>query len=112
MPKDKKLSLVKINSDLYKEAVEISEANAIDFPSVKNFIEIAVRRYIDSIRYNIENKQPISKQGKIISPSKEFTTCIVCDKVFLSDKLEKGAKKRICPRCKDVILHFAEQLEK
>lgn len=112
MTKDKKLSLVKIDSELYKEAVDISNANQIDFPSVKNFIEIAVRRYINSIRYNIENKQPISKEGRIIIPSKEFTKCIVCERVFLADKSEKGEKKRICPRCKDVILHFAEKLER
>ena len=112
MEKAKKLSLVKIDSELYKEAVNISNANQIDFPSVKNFIEISVRKYIDYIRYNIENKQPILKQGKMIIPSKEFTTCIVCDRVFLADKSEKGERKRICPRCKDVILHFAEKLEK
>lgn len=111
-PKNEKDSSVKISPELYKESVDISKANPADFPSVNNFIEIAVRRYIDSIRYNIENKQPISKEGKAITSNKEFTKCILCDKVFLADKSEEGEKKRICPRCKEVILYFAEKLEK
>jgi len=108
---ERKNPLVEIDRNLYNEIVDISREANKDFPSVKNFIEISIKKYINSIRYNIENNQPVLKEDTAVKPNKEFTKCIVCDEIFLSNKSEKGEKKRICQRCREVILHFAKKIE-
>ncbi len=97
-------SLAKINSTLYNEVVEIVEANPIDYPSIKHFIEVAVRNHINSIVYDIENKEAlIGKDGKLKLNKKEFTTCLACNNLFLNEKEKNKQGRKVCPKCTSLI---------
>ena len=98
-------SLVKINSELYNEVVEIVESEHIDYPSIKNFIEVAVRNQVNRIKYDIENRDElISPNGNLKKGGKnEFTTCLACQKFFLNEKEKNKEGKRICPKCTKII---------
>ena len=105
-----KTSLAKIDSRIYREAVEIAKANRVEFPSAKNFIEKAIGSYIHSIKYNIENESDmidtrlITDKTKFKSmPEKGFTNCMVCSKIFLNDKAKNEEGKKVCPKCAEVI---------
>lgn len=110
--KDNKVSMVKINSELYNEVVAISKADNINYPSAKNFIEQAIKNFINSIKYNIENQNAIiSRDGKLTGSSKnEFTGCLMCDRMFLNEKSRNKEGKRICPRCSAIIKHFSDKV--
>ena len=108
--KKRKTSLAKIDSRIYREAVEIAKANRVEFPSAKNFIEKAIGSYIHSIKYNIENEADmidtrlITDRTKFKSmPEKGFTNCMVCSKIFLNDKAKNEEGKKVCPKCAEVI---------
>mgnify|MGYP001577896541 FL=1 len=111
--KESKVSLVKIDSELYAEAKSIADASPIDFPSVKNFIETALRNYIRSIKYNIEGiDELVSKETGALKPSlKNTTLCDVCGKPFMKDKKDTTPIGRICQNCKHTILFFSKLLE-
>ena len=98
-------SLAKIDSNLYNEVVEIVESEHIDYPSIKNFIEVAVRNQLNLIRYDIENRDAIiSPNGKLKSGGKkEYTGCIACEKFFLNEKEKNKQGKRLCPKCIQMI---------
>lgn len=99
------VSLVKINSELYGEASELVQANQIDYPSIKNFVEVAVRNQINLIKYDIENRHAIvDPSGKLKAGTKrEFTSCIACQKLFLNEKDKNKKGKKICPKCTQII---------
>jgi hypothetical protein len=99
------VSLVKINSELYKEAAEMVEVNQIDYPSIKNFIEVAVRNQINLIKYDIDNRyEVITHNGKLkAGRKKEFTSCLLCSRLFINEKEKSKNGKRICPKCKEWI---------
>ena len=64
-------------------------------------------------KYNIEgfpkDKNSISKPlNSIINPTKNYTMCLVCDKSFMKDKLDKSEIAKVCERCKKMISHFAK----
>jgi len=109
---EKKVSLVKIDSELYDKASEIVKLNPIDYPSIKNFVEVSVRDQINAIRYNVENmKQIVSKDGKLVKKKSDerYTNCLVCDKIFLAPDV-KGGRGKVCKGCRERILKLAEKL--
>jgi len=104
-----KTSLVKINKDLYKEAAEIAKADKITYPSIKNFIEIAVRNQINLIKYNIENREQIvSEDGRLIRKNKDFIECFMCGDMFLPGK--EGNK--LCFKCNKIISRLIGKVKK
>jgi tetrahydromethanopterin S-methyltransferase subunit F len=102
---EQEVSLVKMNSELYREAAELVEANQIDYPSIKNFVEVAVRNQINLIKYDIENREAlISPNGKLKAGHKrEFTNCLACGSVFLNEKEKSKKGKKLCLRCTKII---------
>lgn len=98
------VSLVKINSNLYNEVVEIVESEHIDYPSIKNFIEVAVRNQVNLIKYDIENREALlSPKGDLKKGKNEFTTCLACNKLFLNEKEKNKAGRKVCPKCVNII---------
>jgi len=97
-------SLAKINSNLYNEVAEIVEVNNIDYPSIKNFIEVAIRNQLNLIRYDIQNREEIlTRDGNLKHTKNEFTHCLACNKMFLNEKTKNKEGKRICPKCTQLI---------
>jgi formylmethanofuran dehydrogenase subunit E len=112
-----KTSLAKIDSRLYRQAVEIAKANRVEFPSAKNFIEKAIWSYIHSINYNIENESAIIDTPVLtdrtkykLEPTKKFTNCMVCSKIFLNDKKKTEQGKQVCPKCAEVIKELNKKI--
>ena len=110
---DNEVSLVKINADLYGEASELVEANQIDYPSIKNFVEVAVRNQINLIKYDIENRNEIiAPNGKLKGGVKrEFTQCLACTRFFLNEKEKKKKGKNICPKCVKIIKNLSKLID-
>lgn len=108
----KENSLIKIDSGLYEEVIALSNADPINYPSIKNFVEKAIRDYIGSIKYNIENKQElITPEGILKSEGKNvYVQCLVCDKLFLNDRIKNKQGKNICPKCAMVVKVLNEKL--
>ena len=97
-------SLVKINSELYNEVVEIVESEHIDYPSIKNFIEVAVRNQVNLIKFDIENRnEVVSPNGNLKNNKNEFTSCLACNKLFLNEKEKNKAGRKVCPKCTQMI---------
>lgn len=110
----KEVSLVKIDSKIYDDVSEIVKANPIDFPTIKNFIEIAVRNHLDLIKYNIGNREDIiSPKGEIIpsSSTKKFSKCNLCSRIYFGVKKNSQDKMPLCPNCKKIIIKIASQIE-
>lgn len=107
------VSLVKINSELYDEVVELVQANQIDYPSIKNFIEVAVRNQVNLIKYDIENRhEVIEPNGKLKAGSKrEFTTCIACNNLFLNEKEKNKRGKKVCSKCTKIIKNLSKLVD-
>lgn len=99
------VSLVKINSELYKEVSDFVDIRSIEYPSIKNFVEVSVRNQLNRIKYDIQNRDEIlSPAGKlIVTPKGGFVSCLACGKMFLNDKEKTKQGKRICPKCTEVI---------
>lgn len=110
---ENEVSLVKINSELYNEASELVQANQIDYPSIKNFVEVAVRNQINLIKYDIENRQEIiAPNGKLKAGTKrEFTTCIACSNLFLNEKEKNKHGKKVCPKCTKIIKNLSKLVD-
>ena len=97
-------SLVKINSNLYNEVAEIVESEHIDYPSIKNFIEIAVRNHVNRIKFDIQNRDELlTPKGNLKDNKNEFTHCVACGKMFLNEKARNKEGKRVCPKCAEII---------
>jgi len=107
--REKADSLVKMNSDIYREVAEIVEANPIDYPSIKNFVEVAVRNQISMIKYDIENMPAImTKDGRLKpSGSREFTNCLACGNLFLNEKDKNRRGRKVCPKCSKIIKNLS-----
>ena len=90
-------------------ASELVQANQIDYPSIKNFVEVAVRNQINLIKYDIENRHAIvDPSGKLKAGAKrEFTSCIACDKLFLNEK-DKNLGENISKITGQKIYYMAE----
>jgi len=101
----RKISLVKIDSKLYEEAVTLANADKIAYPSVKNFVENAIKAYINSITYNIENKEQLVSKDWVLKgqTKKGYTQCLLCDNFFLNDKSRNQQGKRVCPKCTRIV---------
>ncbi len=133
---DKKDSLVKIGTEIHNEVKDLVK-ESVEFPSVKNFVERAVRIQLSNIMFDIPGntrhlfieKYPENQINKIMfdlpqgmkkilrknkaetfKSDKHFTNCLVCDKVFLA-KINEKEGSRICPRCKEVIKYFSDKLD-
>lgn len=107
------VSLVKVNAELYREAAEIVEANRIEYPSIKNFVEVAVRNQINSLMYDLENRdQIISKDGKLIAKANNaFTPCIMCGNLFLNSKEKNKQGKKICQKCIRIVKNLNKLID-
>jgi len=107
------VSLVKINSELYKEIFDIIQSNQIDYPSIKNFVEVAVRNQINLIKYDIENRDAlITHEGKFKSRTKsEFTSCLACGNLYMNEKDKSKKGKRLCPKCNKIIKNLSRLVD-
>ena len=102
--KSEKKHAVEICPELYGEISKLAKANPKKYHSEKAIVEEAVRNYIRLIKYDIENLSLlVSNDGRFAAPStKNFTPCIICDRVFLADK-RKEDERRICGKCGKVL---------
>jgi len=102
------VSLVKINSELYREITGFVKKDPIRFPTIKNFVEFAIRNRIDvimnNLMYNIENKdQLINKDGTFKKyPEKHFASCIFCSHVFMIETKNRNYVG-ICNKCREIV---------
>ena len=101
----KETSLIKIDSKLYAEVTALAQADPITYPSIKNFVEQAIKAYINSIKYNIENKEQLVSKDWVLrgSSKKGYVQCLLCDHFFLNDKTRNKEGKRVCPRCTHIV---------
>ena len=99
--KKEKTSLIKINSDLYNKVKEKVNANSIEYPSIKHFVENAITLALGFKKYDIEGiPQDISSYNKIplkdimYHSNKNLTVCVLCLRFFLADIDIVGSSRR------------------
>src|SRR3989344_8986932 len=102
--KSEKRHVVEICPELYNEISKLAKANPKKYSSNKMIVDEAVKNYIRLIKHDIENLSLlVPNDGRFAAPStKNFTPCLICDRVFLVDK-RKENERRICEKCSKVL---------
>lgn len=108
-------AVIKMDVDIYEKIKDIVEANQVEYPSIKNFIEKAVLEKINFHTYNIEGishgKSIVALPlNNLINSTKNFTQCLLCEKMFLKNKNDKSEGSRLCQNCKNTINYFKRKI--
>jgi len=75
-------------------------------------IELFIKSAFDlANKYNIENIQSLICGGNLKASEKSFSLCIVCDKVFMNSQNPDDEARRICPKCREIVLTLSKKLE-
>lgn len=114
MKDDKDKTKVSLSKELRAEINDFIKANPSFYQNLNKFISIAAKKYIRSVKYNIENMDSmISEDGESILPSKNnLTLCSLCERPFMKNKDDLKETSRICAPCKNTILIVSKMLEK
>ena len=117
MTKKNQDKLIKIDESIYNLMKGYVEKNKLEYPSMKHFVEKAIVKALGFKQYNIggvrQDYDEDTPLKRIVGESqKEFTLCIICNRPFLKNTKSNNESSRICPNCKDTIVHFAPKLKK
>lgn len=105
--------LVKINAELYKLAKNAAKTNSLEYPSMKNFVEKAVKRLVGFKKFDIEGIDDETNANKPLydvvgESSGNYVMCALCDKVFFKEDATKGSNVRFCEDCSSALMQVVK----
>ncbi len=112
MKQAQKHALVKIDFLVYKQVSELVKSENSGFPSIKNFVESAIKKQIEMGGYNATQKLTAIPNETARKTEKNLLPCLVCGRVFFCTREEVEKRKIICPNCRRAILYFADKMKK
>lgn len=104
--------LVNINPELYQLTKDYVKQNKMEYPSIKNFVENAIKKALGFKKYDIEGVDPTQMANKpltsLVGESKgSFVNCKICKRGYYKLRENKN-DSNICPNCTETLSNFVK----